>query len=206
MEPTSISEARTTPGATPEREPIPSREARQSIWALAGGKGGVGRSLLAANLGVQLARAGRRVVLIDLDLQGSNLHVFLGYQRLPRTLGDIASGKAALLSEIACETPTTHLRIIGGLQRGDLRDDPVAFVRQVAEQFATLSADHVIVDCGSGRWPATVATFAEATVGILVTTPEPAALESLYLFTETYLRWILLRAVTGESMGTIQEH
>src|SRR5207247_224894 len=89
--------------------------------------------------------------------------------------------------------------------RGDLRDDPVAFVRQVADQFATLSADHVIVDCGSGRWPATVATFAEATVGILVTTPEPAALESLYLFTETYLRWILLRAVTGESMWTIQE-
>ena len=144
-------------------------------------------------------------MLIDLDLQGSNLHAYLGYQRLPRTLADIASGKAALLSEIACETPTTHLRIIGGLQRGDLRDDPVAFVRQVAEQYATLSADHVIVDCGSGRWPATVATFAEATVGILVTTPEPAALESLYLFTETYLRWILLRAVTGESMGTIQE-
>ena len=205
MEQTSTNSSGTAARSTPSPRPAEAREARQSIWALAGGKGGVGRSLLAANLGIQLARAGRRVVLIDLDLQGSNLHGYLGYQRLPRTLADIASGKAALLSEIACETPTTNLRIIGGLQRGDLRDDPVAFVRQVAEQFATLSADHVIVDCGSGRWPATVATFAEATVGILVTTPEPAALESLYLFTETYLRWIVLRAVTGESMGTIQE-
>jgi flagellar biosynthesis protein FlhG len=205
METTSTNSTGTPARASTSPRPVEAREARQSIWALAGGKGGVGRSLLAANLGIQLARAGRRVVLIDLDLQGSNLQAYLGYQRLPRTLADIASGKAALLSEIACETPTTHLRIIGGLQRGDLRDEPVAFVRQVAEQFATLSADHIIVDCGSGRWPATVATFAEATVGILVTTPEPAALESLYLFTETYLRWILLRAVTGEAMTTIQE-
>src|SRR5439155_510863 len=95
--------------------------------------------------------------------------------------------------------------VIGGLQRGELRDDPVAFVRQVAEQFSTLSADHIIVDCGSGRWPATVATFAEATVGILVTTPEPAALESVYLFAESYLRWCLVRALTRAAMGASQE-
>jgi flagellar biosynthesis protein FlhG len=193
------------PGSSASSRKAAPREARQSIWALAGGKGGVGRSLLAANLGIQLARAGRRVVLVDLDLQGSNLHTYLGYQRLPRALADFASGKVALLSELACETPTTHLRIIGGLQRCDLRDDPVAFVRQVAEQFSTLSADHVIVDCGSGRWPATVATFAEATVGILATTPEPAAIESVYLFVESYLRWCLVRALTGETMAAIQD-
>src|SRR5213594_472188 len=192
-----------SPGAAPS--PIQEREARPSIWALAGGKGGVGRTLLAANLGIQIARAGRRVVLVDLDLQGSNLQTFLGYQRLPRALADFASGKVALLSELACETPTTHLRIIGGLQRGDLRDDPVAFVRQVAEQFSTLSADHIIVDCGSGRWPATVASFAEATVGILVTTPEPASIESVYLFAESYLRWCLARALTGETMAAIHD-
>ena len=204
MEQTSTSTPGTSAGPSASPRPAESREARQSIWAVAGGKGGVGRSLLAANLGIQLARAGRRVVLIDLDLQGSNLLTYLGYQRLPRTLADFASGKAALLSEIACETPTTHLRLIGGLQRADLRDDPVAFVRQVADQFSSLSADHVLIDCGSGRSPATVATFAEATVGILVTTPEPAALESVYLFTESYLRWMRLRALPGDRMESIQ--
>jgi len=197
-----------TSGATPapsvSAKPGDAREARQSIWAFAGGKGGVGRSLLAANLGIQLARAGRRVVLIDLDLQGCNLPAFLGYQRLPRTLSDLASGKAALLSELACETTTAQLRIIGGLQRSDLRDDAVAFVRQVAGQFSTLAADHILIDCGSGRWPASVAAFAEATIGILVTTPEPVALESAYLFTESYLRWCVVRAVTGEKMSAIE--
>lgn len=196
--------AHPAPGSSASSRPAGTHEARQSIWAFGGGKGGVGRSLLAANLGIQLARAGRRVVLLDLDLQGCNLMTFLGYQRLPRSLSDLASGKTALLSELACETPTSHLRIIGGLQRGELRDDPVAFVRQVAGQFSTLSADHVLIDCGSGRWPASVAAFAEATIGILVTTPEPAALESTYLFTEAYLRWCVVRAVTGERMAAVQ--
>ncbi len=198
-----IRTADTTAGPGPAPGAATPREARQSIWALAGGKGGVGRSLLAANLGVQLARTGRRVVLVDLDLQGSNLHGYLGYQRLPRSLADLAAGKVALLSGLACETPTPHLRLVGGVQRGDLKEDPVAFVRQVAEQFPTLSADHVIVDCGSGRSPATIAAFAEATIGILVTTPEPAALESLYLFTEAHLHWCLLRALPGEAMARL---
>lgn len=177
---------------------------RQSVWALAGGKGGVGRSLLAANLGVQVARSGRRVVLVDLDLQGSNLQSFLGFQRLQVSLGDLASGRIALLSELACETQTANLRLVGGLQKGDLRDDPVAFVRQVTEQFESLAADHVIIDCGSGRSPAAVAAFSEGSVGILVTTPEPAAIEAVYLFTEAHLRWCLVRALTGEKMEGIE--
>ena len=177
---------------------------RPSVWAFAGGKGGVGRTLLAANLGIQLARSGRRVVLVDLDLQGSNLPTSLGYQRLPRTLADFATGRSRVLSDVVCETPTAHLRLIGGLQRGDLRDDPVAFVRQVSEQYATLSADHILVDCGSGRSPAAVAAFAEAGIGVLVATPEPAAVEGTYLFTEAYLRWALVRALTGEQMTAVE--
>ena len=42
------------------------------------GKGGVGKSLVAANLAIALAQTGRKVVLVDLDLGGSNLHVIIG--------------------------------------------------------------------------------------------------------------------------------
>jgi flagellar biosynthesis protein FlhG len=182
----------------------PTRERRQSIWAIAGGKGGAGRSLLAANIGVQLARSGRRVVLVDLDLHGSNLHSYLGYKRLPRTLGDFAAGRVSLLSEVACETTAGQLRLIGGAQRGDLRDDPLAFVRHVSEQFSSLPADYVIVDCGSGRSPAAIAAFAESTLGVLVTTPEPTAIESVYLFVEAFLRWCVTRALTGEVLANVE--
>ncbi len=192
----------TTTGTEAAERPEPRRA--PSIWALAGGKGGAGRSLLAANLGVQLARSGRRVVLVDLDLQGSNLHSYLGYQRLPRTLGDFAAGRVTVLSELACETTTGQLRLIGGMQRSELRDEALVFVRHVTEQFSTLSADTIIVDCGSGRSPATIAAFAESNLGILVTTPEPTALESVYLFAESYLRWCLTRALTGETLARVE--
>ena len=43
-----------------------------------GGKGGVGKTTVAGNLGVELARTGRRVLLVDLDLGLSNLDVLFG--------------------------------------------------------------------------------------------------------------------------------
>ena len=51
---------------------------RRQIWSIGGGKGGIGKSLLAASLGWQLARLGKRVVLVDADLGGANLHTCLG--------------------------------------------------------------------------------------------------------------------------------
>ena len=48
------------------------------IIPIASGKGGVGKSLLSANLGIALGKAGKKVVLVDLDLGASNLHLVIG--------------------------------------------------------------------------------------------------------------------------------
>ncbi|WP_282223710.1 nucleotide-binding protein, partial [Treponema pallidum] len=48
------------------------------IIPIASGKGGVGKSLLAANLSIALGQAGKKVVVADLDLGASNLHLALG--------------------------------------------------------------------------------------------------------------------------------
>ncbi len=61
---------------------------RRRIIAIGSGKGGVGKSLLAANLGIYLAQLGKRVILIDADLGGANLHTFVGVERPAVTLGD----------------------------------------------------------------------------------------------------------------------
>ncbi len=174
-----------------------------AIWSVAGGKGGVGRSLMAANLAIHLSRAGHRVVLLDLDLQGGNLHNYLGYTRLPRSLGDFASGAVTRLSDLLLETASKRLRLIGGVQRGDLRYDPVAFVRRVTAQIPGLPADIVIIDCGSGRSPEAIAGFGSAELGILVTTPEPTAVESACLFTETHLRARLAEALRPDERTPI---
>ena len=50
------------------------RTGRPEVWAVGGGKGGTGKSLVAASLGIHLAQMGRRVILVDGDLGAPNLH------------------------------------------------------------------------------------------------------------------------------------
>ena len=53
-------------------------ELKKRLWAIGGGKGGVGKSITTVMLGAMLARLGKKVLLVDADLGGSNLHTFLG--------------------------------------------------------------------------------------------------------------------------------
>ena len=63
----------------------------QKIWAIGGGKGGVGKSLVTANLSICLSLMGYKVVAIDLDLGGANLHTCLGVPIPEKTLSDYLS-------------------------------------------------------------------------------------------------------------------
>ena len=57
------------------------------IIPVASGKGGVGKSLLSANLAIALGQSGKKVILADLDLGASNLHLVLGVQSPKQGLG-----------------------------------------------------------------------------------------------------------------------
>ncbi len=48
------------------------------IISVGSGKGGVGKTVVASNLALMLARSGRRVVLADLDVGGADVHVMFG--------------------------------------------------------------------------------------------------------------------------------
>src|SRR4051812_16741810 len=58
------------------RPPLASRV--KQVWAVGGGKGGVGKSLIASSVALSLSRSGSHVVAMDLDLGGANLHTTLG--------------------------------------------------------------------------------------------------------------------------------
>ncbi|MBW1720007.1 MAG: P-loop NTPase, partial [Deltaproteobacteria bacterium] len=53
-------------------------EIKNKIWAIGGGKGGVGKSIFTLLLGDSLAQLGNKVIMVDADLGGSNLHTFAG--------------------------------------------------------------------------------------------------------------------------------
>ena len=81
------------------RSKRPGTRARR-ILSVGGGKGGIGKSLISANLAIALARRGKRVVLVDADLGGANLHTTLGLDLPRRTLSDFIDRKVERLEEV----------------------------------------------------------------------------------------------------------
>ena len=84
---------------TEKQETTYSMEQRAKLWAVGGGKGGVGKSFLTTNIGVLLAKEGKRVVLMDLDLGGANLHTCLGVTDLDRGVSDFLMRRYEELEE-----------------------------------------------------------------------------------------------------------
>jgi len=104
------------------RESMPSSRARAPelalpaprIFAVGGGKGGVGKSIVASNLALALAATGQRVAVVDLDLGGANLHTLFGISRPRATLADFVRGDVTELSELLSPTSVPDVALISG--------------------------------------------------------------------------------------------
>jgi flagellar biosynthesis protein FlhG len=83
---------------------------RNRLWAVGGGKGGVGKSLVSLLVADGLARRGVDVVLVDADLGGSNLHTLLGIRHPSVTIGDFIERRVARLDDVAQPTSTPRRR------------------------------------------------------------------------------------------------
>lgn len=152
------------------------------IWAIGGGKGGTGKSFVASSLGINLAREGKGVILIDGDLGGANLHSFFGQKRVENTLSDFFENKLSL-EEIMGDTQISNLQLV----TGDIRSfDPqgikytqkLRFFRHIRK----LDADFVLIDLGAGSGLNIIDTLLLADKMIMVIVPEITAIENLYNF------------------------
>lgn len=158
--------------------------------AIAGGKGGVGKSLLAANVGIFLATLGKRVVLVDYAFGSANLHVFVGLSRVPHTLAESLLSDAVSLADLIVPTPVSGLRMIAGM--GDpawvAAPEPEQ-VDQFIDAVREIDADIVIIDLPSGTAPHILDVFLASDVGLLLAVPEPTSIELLYRFVRaTFMR------------------
>ncbi len=71
-----------------------------TVYALASGKGGVGKTTITANLGIALAQRGKKVLLVDADIAMANLSLLLGMHSSPITLHDVLLGESSLQDAI----------------------------------------------------------------------------------------------------------
>jgi len=162
------------------------RRARR-IVAVGGGKGGIGKSLVSANLGIALARAGHRVTLVDVDLGGANLHTCLGISQPQGTLSDVVT-KGSRIEGLAAPTGIDNLSLVSGAMDALDAANPRAQARaRLVEQLQTLDADYLVLDLGAGTSLHTIDFFLLADHGVLVLLPEPTSVENAYRFLKAAL-------------------
>lgn len=166
---------------------------------LTGGKGGVGKSLVAANLASEFALSGKRVLLVDFDLSLGNLDVLMDVQP-ERTCADFLAGRATL-EECLCPVDVAIPNRGGQVRRlwmlpgacGDAslaRADAGRRRHLLREVFAAAHGfDLILGDGAAGVAPDQLAFCAAARRVIAVTTPDPAALTDAYGLIKALGQW-----------------
>jgi len=166
---------------------LPAGRRARRIVAVGGGKGGIGKSLVSANLGIALARAGHRVTLVDVDLGGANLHTCLGINQPQGTLSDVVT-KGTRIDALAAPTGIENLSIVSGAMDALDAANPRAQARaRLVEQLQTMDTDYLVLDLGAGTSLHTIDFFLLADHGVLVLLPEPTSVENAYRFLKAAL-------------------
>ncbi|HVX97309.1 MAG TPA: helix-turn-helix domain-containing protein [Polyangia bacterium] len=159
---------------------------RPHILAFAAGRGGTGRSLLAANVAVYLAQTGKKVVAIDADPAGGSLHLLLGAPRPPRGFGEFLRARAGGLAELIVDTPVAGVGLIGGEGSAFGSTRPKQTAKGILAAIEALDdVDYVVLDLGPPDSTLVLDLWLAADVPVLVTLPDPASIEATYRFVKS---------------------
>jgi flagellar biosynthesis protein FlhG len=171
-----------------------------TIIPVASGKGGVGKTLISANLGISLANLGKTVILVDLDLGGSNLHTCLGIKNNHSGIGSYIYHQSSNLESLIVETEVNRLYLIPGDSLLPGTANLQFFIKnRIINEIAGLTADFVVLDLGSGSAYNTVDFFLSSAGGLIVTAPETTAILNAYSFIKTCLFRMLYRSFPAKS-------
>lgn len=155
------------------------KKEKTRIITIASGKGGVGKSILAVNMGILLARSGKSVTVMDADLGLANINVIVGV--LPRyNLYHVFNGEKKL--EDIIQNVDDNFNIIAGAsgfrQLADLKDiDRKRFIQGLE---GLNHNDYLLIDVGAGISNNVLAMINAADETFIVTTPEPTSVTDAY--------------------------
>jgi flagellar biosynthesis protein FlhG len=176
------------------------RAARSRIITVGGGKGGVGKSIVALNLAASIAQEGLRVVLADMDLGAANQHLLLGLLNPKTGLQELLDKSVGDLRECLSETRVPGLKLLAGTI-GVLGAANISHAQKVSilRRLRALEADVIVIDVGAGVGYNALDFFDLGSRKLVVTTPQVTALHDAYAFLKSaVLR--LLRHIVEDAM------
>jgi flagellar biosynthesis protein FlhG len=167
---------------------------RTTIIPIASGKGGVGKSMLAANLAMALAKAGHATVAADLDLGGANLHTLLGLPNKFPGIGDFLKGRDVALQELLVPTSHANLQFLPGDGRTPfMANIPFEQRLTLMKELSRLPTRYLLLDLGAGSSFNTLNLFGLARRAAIVTTFDTPAIMNFLMF----LRNFMFRLITS---------
>ncbi len=177
--------------------------------AVGGGKGGTGKSFLSANLSSQVAEFGLKVLAIDFDIGGANLHNHFGVNFAKVTMEDYFENPAMSLAEVPLKTNIPNLSIAcAGRGAGILHDDEATAFEQIARFWKDLVVlcqkekyQVVLFDLGAGTHGLTMDIFSLAQFGIMSVLPEPTSIENAYAFAKVYMMRLIHNFCQRHKLG-----
>jgi flagellar biosynthesis protein FlhG len=165
-------------------------------FAVGGGKGGTGKSIVSCNLAIAMAQAGYNVILVDADLGAANVHTMFGIDRPKALLEHFVSRKAAHLEDVLVPTGIPNLRLIcGGMPLPGSANPNFAQKMRLIKHIEALDSDVVICDIGAGVGYNVLDLFNAAQIKLAVITAQLTAVHNGYGFLKSALHRHLLRSI-----------
>ncbi|RLC09374.1 MAG: MinD/ParA family protein [Deltaproteobacteria bacterium] len=167
---------------------------KATIIPIASGKGGVGKTVFAANLSIALAKLGYPTVAVDLDLGGSNLYSCLGIPNNYPGIGDYLKVRNVKLSDLIIQTGIPNLKFLPGDGKMPFTAN-ISYNHRIAllKEIKKISSGYIVLDLGAGTVFNTLNFFAMSPRGIIVTTFETPSIMNFVMF----LRNFIFRAISS---------
>lgn len=145
------------------------------VIVITSGKGGVGKTTTNANIGTALARAGKKVVMIDTDLGLRNLDLLLGLEnRIVYTIVDVVEERCKLKQALVKDKKNPNLCLLAAAQTRDKTAVTEEQLKGICEELKN-DFDFILVDCPAGIEQGFQNAVSGASEAIVVTTPEMSA-------------------------------
>ncbi|MBC7661268.1 MAG: AAA family ATPase [Chitinophagaceae bacterium] len=177
---------------------LPSPKMMPAIIAVGGGKGGVGKSIVSANLAATIAQYGFRVLVVDLDLNCSNLHSHFGVSMPKKNLADFVLTQRVGFRDLMLPASIPNVAFIaGGKEEAwseymeQSSDHLLPLWQAIVASKQQSKVDIVILDLGAGTQRHTMDFFSAAHLGVVTVLPEPTSIENAYVFFKMTL-WKLI--------------